>query len=219
DVANAIGPLAAINDAVMTGGISSKAGIPLWVMAVGAMGIAIGLALYGPKLIKTVGSEITELDQMRAFSVAMAASITVIIASQLGLPVSSTHIAVGGIFGVGFLREYLEGSKQVDVIALEKEAIIDEKKLLKALNSELKKLESKEEKVKNDYERIVELYKMVDEEEAKIKEAKKQLKSTQKVQYVKRDAVKKIIAAWVITVPAAAVLSAAIYFMIKGIVL
>ena len=102
DVANAIGPLAAINDAIMNGGISKKAEIPIWVMSVGAIGIAIGLALYGPKLIKTVGSEITELDQMRAFSIAMAAAITVIIASQLGLPVSSTHIAVGGVFGVGF---------------------------------------------------------------------------------------------------------------------
>ena len=219
DVANAIGPLAAINDAVMTGGISSKAGIPLWVMAVGALGIAIGLALYGPKLIKTVGSEITELDQMRAFSVAMAASITVIIASQLGLPVSSTHIAVGGIFGVGFLREYLEGSEVKDDIALEKEHIIDEKKQLKALHAELKNLEAKEEKAKADYERIVDLYKMIDEEEELLKEAKKQLKSARKVQYVKRDAVKKIIAAWVITVPAAAVLSAGIYFMIRGIVL
>ena len=219
DVANAIGPLAAINDAVMTGGISSKAGIPLWVMAVGALGIAIGLALYGPKLIKTVGSEITELDQMRAFSVAMAASITVIIASQLGLPVSSTHIAVGGIFGVGFLREYLEGSEVKDDIALEKEHIHDEKKQLKALSAELVTLEAKEEKKKADYERIVTLYKMIDEEEDLLKEAKKQLKSAQKVQYVKRDAVKKIIAAWVITVPAAAVLSATIYFMIRGIVL
>ena len=219
DVANAIGPLAAINDAVMTGGISSKAGIPLWVMAVGALGIALGLALYGPKLIRTVGSEITELDQMRAFSVAMAASITVIIASQLGLPVSSTHIAVGGIFGVGFLREYLEGSGIKDEIATEKEAIVDEKKLLKALTSELKTLEEKEEKKQADYERVVDLYKMIDEEETKIKEAKKHLKSTQKVQYVKRDAVKKIIAAWVITVPAAALLSALIYFMIRGIVL
>ena len=219
DVANAIGPLAAINDAVMTGGISSKAGIPLWVMAVGALGIAIGLALYGPKLIKTVGSEITELDQMRAFSVAMAASITVIIASQLGLPVSSTHIAVGGIFGVGFLREYLEGSETKDEIAVEKEHIVDEKKQLKALTSELETLEAKKEKKKADYERIVMLYKMIDEEETLIKEAKKHLKSARKVQYVKRDAVKKIIAAWVITVPAAAVLSAAIYFMIKGIVL
>ena len=219
DVANAIGPLAAINDAVMTGGISSKAEIPLWVMAVGALGIAIGLGLYGPKLIKTVGSEITELDQMRAFSVAMAASITVIIASQLGLPVSSTHIAVGGIFGVGFLREYLEDSDAKDNIATEKEAIVDEKKLLKAFQGELKTLEVKKDKQQSDYERVVELYKMIDKEETKIKEAKKHLKSAKKVQYVKRDAVKKIIAAWVITVPAAALLSALIYFMIRGIVL
>lgn len=219
DVANAIGPLAAINDAVMTGGISSKAGIPLWVMAVGALGIAIGLALYGPKLIKTVGSEITELDQMRAFSVAMAASITVIIASQLGLPVSSTHIAIGGIFGVGFLREFLEGSVVRKEIMHEKELILDEKKQLKAYQSELAALEDKEEKRKVDYERIVDLYKMIDAEEELIKEAKKQLKSARKVKYVKRDAVKKIIAAWVITVPAAATLSAVIYFMIRGIVL
>jgi len=219
DVANAIGPLAAISDAVMTGGISAKAGIPLWVMAVGALGIAIGLALYGPKLIRTVGSEITELDQMRAFSVAMAASITVIIASQLGLPVSSTHIAVGGIFGVGFLREYLDTSEIQDEIIHDKERIIDEKKQLKALHAELKTLEVKEEKGKTEYERIVDLYKMIDEEESRLKKAKKMLKSAQKVKYVKREAVKKIIAAWVITVPAAAVLSAAIYFMIRGMVL
>ena len=219
DVANAIGPLAAINDAVMTGGISGKAEIPLWVMAVGALGIALGLALYGPKLIRTVGSEITELDQMRAFSIAMAASITVIIASQLGLPVSSTHIAIGGIFGVGFLREYLDGAEKVDGIALEKEAIVDEKKVLKALNNELKTLESKEDKGELDYKRVVELYKMIHDEEDKIKDAKKHLKTTKKVQYVKRDAIKKIIAAWVITVPAAALLSALIYFMIRGIVL
>jgi len=219
DVANAIGPLAAINDAVISGGISAKAGIPLWVMGVGAIGIATGLALYGPKLIRTVGSEITELDQMRAFSVAMAASITVIIASQLGLPVSSTHIAVGGIFGVGFLREYLESTNIKEEIEHDKEMIVDEKKFLKALNGELKTLEAKEKKKKDDYERVVKLYKMIDEEESKIKEAKKQLKSAEKVKYVKRDAVKKIIAAWIITVPAAAVLSAAIYYMIRGIAL
>jgi PiT family inorganic phosphate transporter len=62
--------------------ISTKASIPLWIMAVGAIGIVVGLVLYGPKLIKTVGSEITELDQIRAFSIALAAAITVIIASQ-----------------------------------------------------------------------------------------------------------------------------------------
>jgi len=219
DVANAIGPLAAINDAVMTGGISEKAAIPLWVMAVGALGITLGLALYGPKLIRTVGSEITELDQIRAFSVAMAASITVIIASQLGLPVSSTHIAVGGIFGVGFLREYLETKKEKKIITHEQDTLHDEKRLLKAYKSELKTLEDKSKKTKGDYIRVVDLYKMIDAEEALIKDAKKQLKSAEKIKYVKRDAVKKIIAAWVITVPAAAVLSAALFFMIRGIVL
>lgn len=219
DVANAIGPLAAINDAVMSGAISTKAGIPLWVMAVGAIGIALGLALYGPKLIRTVGSEITELDQVRAFSVAMAAAITVIIASQLGLPVSSTHIAIGGIFGVGFLREYLTQSEKLDIVAKEKEIVDDEKKVLKALSGELKTLENKKNKKKDEYERIVVLYKMIDIEEDKLKEAKKDLKVAEKTQYVKRDAVKKIIAAWIITVPAAAILSAMLYYMIRGIVL
>ena len=219
DVANAIGPLAAINDAVMTGGISSKAGIPLWVMAVGAIGIAIGLALYGPKLIKTVGGEITELDQMRAFSIAMAASITVIIASQLGLPVSSTHIAIGGIFGVGFLREYLDKTSFSDVIEEDKKRLLEKKSILKENVRELKKLEKKEGKKKKDYQRLANLYHLLEEESLAVKEAKRQLKTDKQVQYVKRDALKKIVAAWVITVPAAALVSAAIYFMIRGIVL
>ena len=220
DVANAIGPLAAINDAVINGGISSKAEIPLWVMGIGAIGIAVGLALYGPKLIKTVGGEITELDQMRAFSVAMAASITVIIASQLGLPVSSTHIAIGGIFGVGFLREYLDNNdEKVSKLQNEKDLLIEEKSTLKALNKEFSDLDSKENKSPEDYVRITDLYKLIDIEESKIKDAKKHIKTAKKVKYVKRDTVKKIIAAWVITVPAAAVLSAMLFFMIKGIML
>ncbi len=182
DVANAIGPLAAINDAVMTGGISAKAGIPLWVMAVGALGIALGLALYGPQLIRTVGSEITELDQMRAFSVAMAAAITVIIASQFGLPVSSTHIAIGGIFGVGFLREYLEAKKEKSIITQEQDILHDEKLVLKAYRSELKTLEDKADKNKDDYIRVVDLYKMIDKEEDIIKRCKKTVKKCRKSQ-------------------------------------
>ncbi len=125
----------------------------------------------------------------------MAASITVIIASQLGLPVSSTHIAVGGIFGVGFLREYLDKTDKKDDIAIEKEIIDDEKKTLKAFIAERKTLEAKSDKEELDYERIVELYKMANEEEDKIKNSKKDLKTAQKCVYVKRDAVKKIIAA------------------------
>ncbi len=216
DVANAIGPLAAINDAVMGGHISSKVEIPLWVMSVGAIGIAVGLALFGPKLIKTVGSEITELDQMRAFSIAMAAAITVIVASQLGLPVSSTHIAVGGVFGVGFLREYLDNA-ETKLLESTKEKFKSHKKKLENLQEEFGKLVAKEDKKKPDYERIVELYKLIDAEEDILKEEKKEFKSIKKIKYVKRDAVKKIIAAWIITVPAAALLSAGVFFMIKGI--
>ncbi|QFR49840.1 inorganic phosphate transporter [Sulfurimonas lithotrophica] len=220
DVANAIGPLAAINDAVVNGGISSKASIPFWVMAVGAIGIAIGLALYGPKLIKTVGTEITELDQIRAFSIAMAAAITVIIASQLGLPVSSTHIAIGGVFGVGFLREWLDLNKdEKHILEEELETLEDETQTLKAYKSELKSLDAKTDKSPEDFERITILYKMISDEKALIKSTKKIIKKTEKIQYVKRDAVKKIIAAWLITVPAAAVLSAMLFFTIKGIMI
>ena len=219
DVANAIGPLAAINDAVINGGISSKASIPLWVMGVGALGIALGLALYGPKLIRTVGSEITELDQIRAFSIAMAASITVIIASQLGLPVSSTHIAIGGVFGVGFLREYLHLNDTNTTIKDDKETLKDEKTNLHAYQAELKTLEKKPKKDVGEYERVVELYKLISDEEKIIKSTKKHMKQAKKVEYVKRDAVKKIIAAWVITVPAAAILAGILFYMIRGIML
>ena len=217
DVANAVGPLAAINDAVVHGGISSKAAIPLWVMAVGAVGIALGLALYGPKLIRTVGSEITELDQIRAFSIAMAASITVIIASQLGLPVSSTHIAIGGVFGVGFLREWLHIQDDKNTIEEDKLIIQDERENKNAYKAELSSLEAKEEKSEADYSRIVELYKLIENEKKIIKSTKKEIKKAKKVQFVKRDAIKKIIAAWIITVPAAAVLAGILFYTIKGI--
>lgn len=216
DVANAIGPLAAINDAVMNNEIATKVGIPLWVMLVGAAGIAIGLALYGPRLIKTVGSEITELDQVRAYSIAMAAAVTVIIASQLGLPVSSTHIAVGGVFGVGFLREYLDSSESKILSDIRKKFKRD-KKILEKYEDELYKIEKDNNKSKSDYVRIVELYKLIDEKVEQVKKDKRDIKAKKRVKYVKRDAIKKIVAAWIITVPAAAFLSASIFFMIKGI--
>lgn len=109
DVANAVGPLAAIVSTVgQDAGIASKVSIPLWVMVVGAFGIALGLGLFGPKLIAVVGEKITRLNSPRAYCIALSAAITVLIATNLGLPVSSTHIAVGAVFGVGFLREFVE---------------------------------------------------------------------------------------------------------------
>ena len=216
DVANAIGPLAAINDAIVNVEVASNVSIPFWCMAVGAFGIVVGLMLYGPKLIKTVGSEITELDQMRAYSIAMAASFTVIVASQLGLPVSSTHIAVGGVFGVGFLREYLDSNEQRFLQETRKK-FKKHKKELDSMNEELIKLESIKDKTKANYMRIVELYKKIDDREELVKKDRKDVKDAKSIKYVKRDAIKRIVAAWLITVPAAAILAAAVFFMIKGI--
>jgi len=217
DVANAVGPLAAINDAVVNGGISAKAGIPIWVMAIGGIGISVGLALYGPKLIKTVGSEITELDQIRAFSIALAAAITVIIASQLGLPVSSTHIAIGAVFGVGFLREFMkiEVNKEEET----KKELAKEEEYLKLMVIELENVQKQSNKTKEDYEKIVFLYEHIESQEKIIKRFRKILKKEIKTEYVKRSMLKKIVAAWVITVPVAGFFSALIFFVIKGMML
>ena len=112
DVANAVGPLAAIVHTAQFGGVVAKVTIPMWVMVIGAFGISFGLLLFGPKLIRMVGQQITRLNPMRAYCVALGAAITVIIASGLGLPVSSTHIAIGGVFGVGFFREWYTKSSR-----------------------------------------------------------------------------------------------------------
>ncbi|KAA2315010.1 inorganic phosphate transporter [Pseudooceanicola sediminis] len=106
DVANAVGPLAAIVHAQHFGAAAGQVMIPMWVMVIGAFGISFGLVLFGPKLIRMVGNQITKLNPMRAYCVSLSAALTVIVASWLGLPVSSTHIAVGGVFGVGFYREW-----------------------------------------------------------------------------------------------------------------
>ena len=215
DVANAVGPLAGINEAIVgSGGVTAKAAIPLWVMAVGAIGISLGLALYGPKLIRTVGTEITELDKMRAFCIAMAAAITVIIASQLGLPVSSTHIAVGGVFGVGFLREYikLNYARMLDEIrqhhAGRDTAEIDE--LLarfEAADVTAKGKMLREMKAQASADRLLG------------KQERRGLGRVHQVELVKRNLLFRIAAAWVITVPVAAMLAAMFFFMIRGMLL
>ena len=210
DVANAVGPLAAINEAITHGGIASKAPIPLWVMMVGALGISIGLALYGPKLIRTVGSEITELDQTRAFCIAMAASITVIIASQLGLPVSSTHIAVGGVFGVGFLREYLKASYSTMVEEIKAHHQDQDEQVVESFLLEYKHASLDEKAV---------MLKQLKQHSAKAELTKKERKALKKLyrqELVKRSHLLKIAAAWVITVPASGAMAAILYFTIRG---
>ncbi|MCT8160192.1 inorganic phosphate transporter [Pseudoruegeria sp. SHC-113] len=170
DVANAVGPLAAIVHASQAGGLDAAISIPFWVMLIGAFGISFGLFLFGPKLIRLVGSQITKLNPMRAFCVALSAAITVIVASWLGLPVSSTHIAVGGIFGVGLFREWYAERRII-------QARVD-----------------------------------IPEVPAPAKGERQRRK------LVRRSHLLTIAAAWVITVPAAAILSAMLFFLIQFIV-
>ncbi|WP_170402557.1 inorganic phosphate transporter [Ruegeria arenilitoris] len=169
DVANAVGPLAAIVQASAVGDFTHAVSIPPWVMIIGAFGISFGLFLFGPKLIRVVGSQITKLNPMRAYCVALSAAITVIVASWLGLPVSSTHIAVGAVFGVGFFREW-------DA----------ERRLIKARGA-------------------------VPERPVLAPEERRRRK------LVRRSHFLTIIAAWVITVPAAALLSGLLFLGIQAI--
>ena len=173
DVANAVGPLAAIVNAVTTGSVAAKVTLPLWVLVVGAIGISVGLVLYGPKIIEIVGERITRLNRVRAFCVALSAAITVIIASTLGLPVSSTHIAVGAVFGVGFLREFI--------------ANYGKSKLMKGATG-------------NNVSSM------------NVAPSTAIFEKTVKRKLVRRRHLMTIVAAWVITVPSAAILSGLIFF-------
>ncbi len=104
DVANAVGPMAAVISTAQTGLIQSESVMPAWVLLVGGIGIVIGLATLGYKVIMTVGQKITELTPTRGFSAEIAAASTVVFASYTGLPVSTTQVLVGAVLGVGFAR-------------------------------------------------------------------------------------------------------------------
>jgi PiT family inorganic phosphate transporter len=105
DVANGVGPMAAVVGLVKSGGaVAQKSELPSWILLVGAFGIVVGLATYGYKVMQTIGTKITELTPTRGFCATMAAATTVVLASRTGLPVSTTHIAVGGVIGVGIAR-------------------------------------------------------------------------------------------------------------------
>lgn len=105
DVANAIGPLAAVVGIVKAGGaVMAQSPIPYWIMVLGAAGIVLGLAMYGYKVIATIGTNITQLTPSRGFAAQFATASTVVIASGLGLPISTTQTLVGAVLGVGFAR-------------------------------------------------------------------------------------------------------------------
>ncbi len=105
DVANGIGPMAAVVSIVQSGGeVAQKAALPLWILVLGGAGIVVGLATMGYRVMQTIGTRITELTPSRGFCATLAAAATVVLASRTGLPVSTTHIAVGAVIGVGLAR-------------------------------------------------------------------------------------------------------------------
>ena len=104
DVANAVGPMAAVISIANDGVVTQNSPMPAWILLVGAVGIVLGLAMYGKKVIATVGEKITELTPSRGFACLLAASTTVVIASGTGLPISTTHTLVGAVLGVGMAR-------------------------------------------------------------------------------------------------------------------
>ncbi|NIB42844.1 inorganic phosphate transporter [Pseudomaricurvus alkylphenolicus] len=104
DVANAVGPLAAVYGVVSTGAVAAKTTMPSWILLLGGIGIVIGLATYGWKVIATIGKKITELTPSRGFAAELGAAATVVLASGTGLPISTTHTLVGAVLGVGLAR-------------------------------------------------------------------------------------------------------------------
>ncbi len=104
DVANGVGPLAAVVSIAQTGEVAQTSALPIWILLLGGAGIVLGLSTLGYRVMKTIGKRITELTPSRGFCAELAAAATVVIASRLGLPVSTTHIIVGSVMGVGLAR-------------------------------------------------------------------------------------------------------------------
>ncbi|CAN7216505.1 inorganic phosphate transporter [Pararhizobium sp. LjRoot255] len=177
DVSNAVGPLSGIVANVNGMVVPDTTHVPLWVMLIGAFGISCGLLLFGPKLIHLVGEEITKLNPMRAFCVALATAVTVLLATTLGLPVSTTHTAVGAVFGIGFFREwYTRNSKRrLDYV--------------------------RRKTGQADFERYIE----------------HSPEELHRRRLVRRSHFMTIVAAWIITVPASALLSAAVYCVLAAL--
>ncbi len=125
DVANAIWPLAAIYEATKEGGwelLSNwKSIVPFWIMLLGALSLSFWLAVFWGRLIKTVWKQITKIDQIKAYCIALSAAITVILASAIWMPVSTTQIALWWVFGIGLYREFLKRQKWKDKVLVEKD--------------------------------------------------------------------------------------------------
>ncbi|MBL0370551.1 inorganic phosphate transporter [Rhizobium sp. KVB221] len=188
DVSNAIGPLAAIVEASGIQSIATNGDAPIWVTAIGAFGISIGLLLFGPRLIRIVGAQITRLNPLRAYCVATSAATTVIVASAFGMPVSTTHIAVGSVFGVGIFREWYTANSARRRAYIERKAEQGDNSAAKTLARANRPSDDDDAEDGGEHRRYRYL--------------------------VRRSYLSSILAAWMITVPASGLLAAAIAMLL-----
>ncbi len=171
DIANTVGPLSAIVRSAGSDGVVQAGHAPFWIVLIGGCGMAVGILLFGPRLIRLVGEQITKLNPMRGYCVALSAALTVIVTSWFGLPVSSTHVAIGAVFGVGFFREWYTRNSKRRMAYMRMKA---------------------------------ERWDIEDQEEYNPDELSRR-------RLVRRSHFLTIIGAWIVTVPAAALLAAAVY--------
>jgi len=212
DVANIAAPLTAAANIAVQGTSPEHFILPGWSLAIGALGIAVGLAAYGSRLVRTVGSEITELDKLRAFCIAFSAALVVLAASHFGFPVSTTHILVGSIFGVGLLREQM---RLHDRQTLEKVRKCHEGEDREALDLFLNRFRSATLPRKK--EMLEGLYR----ERGGVQLTRKELRRIHKHyhrQLVKRTLMRRIVAFWILTIPAAAILGGLLYRLAQAVV-
>jgi PiT family inorganic phosphate transporter len=206
DVANAVGPLAAIVSAAHNGSVTGSVSIPFWVMVIGAFGISLGLVLFGPRLIRMVGERITRLNPIRAFCVALSAALTVIVASAFGLPVSSTHIAVGAVFGVGFYREWYTAHSKRRKLYLERRNALNRERFeaVRPGQGFVSDDPALDPDLQGDDDGVV---------AGGIPSAQEIIRR----KLVRRAHVTTIVAAWVTTVPASALLAAAVFLAFQAV--
>src|SRR5690606_38705989 len=161
--------------------------------------------------------EITELDQLRAYCIAMAATITVIIDSQLGIPVSTTHIAVGSVFGVGILREYLKSNYARMVDEIKQHHPEDDQEAIEAF---LKRFDAASVEEKGEMLRELKRARKQRIDSTNFsKTERKGLRKVYRQELVKRSQIVRIVSAWVITVPASALMAGILFFTIRGMLL
>lgn len=205
DVANIAAPLTVVAHIAADNGSTAHVVLPTWALAIGAFGIAIGLTTYGSRLVRTVGSEITEIDKLRAFCIAFSAALVVLASSHFGFPVSTTHTLVGSIFGVGLLRELRNTSERRTLAKVRKCYAGANKEVLDRFLTRFQGATPPSRR-----EMLDALYRERGDVQL-TRDDLKHLDTLSHKQMIKRSLVQRIVVLWILTIPAAGTLGGLLY--------